>query len=78
MARGLPTSIRVWRLILRVNMTVGALTAIAAMVLITALQPDGLIALVGLAFAAGGAIHAWVSASALHRLHWRWVVNCEE
>jgi hypothetical protein len=74
----LPATIRVWRSILRLNMAAGALVAIASMVILTALQPDGLVALVGLAFAAGGAVHAWISASALHRLHWRWVVNCEE
>lgn len=78
MAKRLPTTISLWRTILRINMTAGSLLAIGAMVFVTALQPDGAMAFIGLGLAATGAVHAWISASALHRLHWRWVVASED
>ncbi|MET0339244.1 MAG: hypothetical protein ABW063_15925 [Caulobacter sp.] len=78
MGRRLPTSISLWRTVLRINMTAGALLAIVMMIALTALQPELPMAMLGLGLAAAGTIHAWISASALHRLHWRWVVACEE
>ncbi len=78
MARRLPTTISLWRSILRINMTAGSLLAIGAVIFVTALQPDGAMAFIGLGLAAVGAVHAWISASALHRLYWRWVAASEE
>ncbi|WP_269715343.1 hypothetical protein [Caulobacter sp. NIBR2454] len=74
----LPAAVSFWRLIFRLNLLVGSLTAVASMVLLTALQPEAPEAFIGFGLAACGVIHAWISASALHRLHWRWVVECED